>query len=164
MRRPAPVASCDIIMPIGKLKAALINQRFQPPGREVAKFVMPKIVFALFFAALLLHAGRISAETFNEKFCREEHPNGDACLKWAEEEDHKALILGANTPGVGRKHTGELIVPIPYDPADEERKLKLRRPVPGAIIMDSPAAEISINKNGSQICASCCRAIGHAWN
>jgi|SRR6185312_13348182 hypothetical protein len=104
---------------------------------------MPNIALALFFAVLLTHAGRTSAQTFNEKFCQEEHPNDAACLKWAEEEDRKALILGDNILGAGGKQTrGELTVTIPYDPADEERKLKLRRPVPGAIILDSPAIEI----------------------
>src|SRR6185312_15935703 len=136
----ALVASRDII----DANLERINER--PPSRvslarEVAKFVMFSIAFVLFFAILLFLAEGASGETFNEKFCRGEHPNDDTCLKWAEQEDHKSLILGG-----GEKHRSILYI-VPYDPAEEERKLKLWKPAPSGIIMDSsPAKEIPMGQ------------------
>jgi hypothetical protein len=85
-------------------------------------------------------ASAVSAETLNQTFCRKEHPGDyNACLQYEEKQDHKLFTgdTGQAGPSAGSSET------IPYDPANEARKRRSFKPVPGSIIMDSsPAKEI----------------------
>jgi hypothetical protein len=103
---------------------------------------MFKLTLAVSGIALIFSAATASSETFNQEFCKKEHP-GDVtnCVRYFERQDHK-LFTGDNGPAAPSAPSSET---IPYDAANEARKLRLRKPVAGEIIMDSgPAKEIPL--------------------
>lgn len=94
-------------------------------------------------ALLALTTTAATADTFNQRFCRQEHP-GDvsACVGWLDQQDHKLFIGETGQPA----HSPPTSENVTYDKANEARKLLLRMPVPGEIpISDGrPAKEIPL--------------------